>query len=66
MDWQSGVAAGVALVGGGWALWSWVRPFVQTGKDGCGPCGGCGEVSRPPNQKTPLVQIQTSQLERPS
>ncbi len=56
MDWQSGVAAGLGLLGGGWALWTWVRPFMRS-EGTCGPCGGC-QVSDSVGERVPLVQIE--------
>lgn len=37
MDWQTPIAAGVALLCGLWALWKFVRPFLIKESGGCHP-----------------------------
>ena len=47
MDWQSLVAAGVAIACAFWAVWKFVRPFLA-GSGGCSSCGGQRGPSKQP------------------
>lgn len=52
MDWQSLVAAGVAIACAFWAAWKFVSPFLA-GSGGCSSCGGQHGAS-----KEPLLDIE--------
>lgn len=59
MDWQTPVAAAIAVLCGVWLVWQLARPFATGEPMACGGCTFCGADGRRRGARRDLVQLQT-------